>query len=190
MHLISVSKPATWQAITVEQPTSLVAPSDSVIQREEVQSPSPTTMEVFRTTSKATDLLRYRGFLGSVNIQIKSKSLSRLNARRPRYQAISEEKVVQITPIFLRKTVELRFLNSFGQISRTLNMYPILEYEAPIFRFCREGDLQGLQVALSSGTVSPFALDEDGWSLLHVSLLPSQGNGKFFTNRTVVRGTF
>ena len=52
-------------------------------------------------------------------------------------------------------------------------MYPILEYGAPIFDTCASGDLEGLQLALTSGTVSPFVLCENGWSLLHVSsLLP------------------
>lgn len=77
-------------------------------------------------------------------------------------------------PAFLRKTLELRFLHSFGKISRTLSTYPTLEDTAPIFQICKSGDLIGLQVALSSGSVSPFVLDEMGQSLLHVGPLPSQ----------------
>lgn len=77
-------------------------------------------------------------------------------------------------PIFSRKALELRFRSSFGQISRTLSTYPILESTAPIFHICRMGDLKGLQVALSTRSISPFVLDEKGQSLLHVSSLPSQ----------------
>lgn len=64
-------------------------------------------------------------------------------------------------------------MDSFGRVSRTLSTYPILESTAPIFAICRNGDLQGLQVALSSGSVSPFVLDEYGETLLHVGPLPS-----------------
>lgn len=35
----------------------------------------------------------------------------------------------------------------------------------------REGDLRGLQAALSSGTVYPFVVDDNGWSPLHVRLV-------------------
>ena len=65
-------------------------------------------------------------------------------------------------------------MNSLGQISRTLSTYPILANEAPIFDLCRQGDILGLQAALSSGTVSPFVLDKYGWSPLHVSSLLAQ----------------
>lgn len=65
-------------------------------------------------------------------------------------------------------------MHSFGHISRTLRPYPILEYGAPIFEFYQRGDLQSLQITLTSDTISPFITDHHGWSLLHVSLLPSQ----------------
>lgn len=42
------------------------------------------------------------------------------------------------------------------------------------------GDLQGLQMALSNGDVSPFTMDEQGWSLLHVGPLPSQQVDPYF----------
>ena len=65
-------------------------------------------------------------------------------------------------------------MTSLSRISRTLNIYPIVEWIAPIFAICHRGDLQGLQALLSSGTVSPFVLDDSGRSLLHVSLLPDR----------------
>ena len=71
-------------------------------------------------------------------------------------------------PIFLPKFLELRCLKSLGHISRLLGTYSVLNREAPIFEACLRGDLEGLQVMLSSGSVSPFVTNEEGWSLLHV----------------------
>ena len=132
-----------------------------------MQNPASTHNSISRTTTE-TNYVWYRGFFGRVDVHLKSKSLSTSKRRRPGNRAISEEKTIRITPTLLRKTLELRFLDSFGQISRTLKTYPILDFRAPIFETCRSGDLEGLQVALSSGTASPFVLNEYGESLLHV----------------------
>lgn len=168
MHQISISSSNGLQAMTIEEP-ALAAPIESVSQKERVQSLSPTGEYSFRNTAKESNLVWYRGFFGTVKIQFRSNSPTPSNTRRHEIKATNKEKIITITPILLRKTLELRLQNSFGRISRTLSTYPVLEDRAPIFEICREGDLQGLQVALSSGSVSPFVLDEDGWSLLHVS---------------------
>ncbi len=64
--------------------------------------------------------------------------------------------------------LELRYIQSFKQISRTLNVYPVLRYDDVVFGMCEDGDVQGLQELLSEGTMSPFVSDEHGWTLLHV----------------------
>ena len=149
--------------------SALVAPIEAVSREEIAQNLPSVPGDAFRNPTKETNLVWYRGVFGSVNIQLKSKYLPRSNARRSGTQALTNEKTISITPIYLRKTFELQFLHSFGRISRTLSTYPILEYRAPIFEIIRKGDLHGLQLALSSGSVSPFALSENGLSLLHVS---------------------
>lgn len=164
MHHIRISSSAGLRSTTIEEPSLASAPIRSVSHR--VQTPSSSSRVGFRNTVKETHLVWYRGFFGSVSIHFKSTSLSRPDARSPGIKAITNEKIITITPILLRKTIELRFLNALGRISRTLSTCPILEHTAPIFEICRRGDLQGLQVALSSGSVSPFVLDEKGWSLL------------------------
>lgn len=179
MHAISISCSAALQNTTIEQP-SLAKPVNSVVQHERVQNPSSTHRGICRTTSEETRLVWYRSFFGRVDVHLKSTSLSTSKRRKPGNKAISKEQTIRITPIFLRKTLELRFLDSFGQISRTLKTYPILDDDAPIFKTCRNGDLEGLQVALSSGTASPFVLDECGWSLLHVRIVWRQSNQMIF----------
>lgn len=113
----------------------------------------------------------YQGFFGQVNIQMRSKSSRR--SRDSRFvgkKAAVEEMVVMIMPFFMKRGFELRLLNSFGRISRTLNIYPVLPQGSQVFSMCCAGDLEGLQTAFSNGSVSPFVLDTRGWSLLHVSL--------------------
>lgn len=174
MHAISISSSSALQSIAIEQ-RSLAEPINSVAKYERMQNPSSTHNGIFRTTAE-TNSVWYRGFFGRIDVHFKSTSLSVSKRHRHGNRAISEEKTIRITPTFLRKTLELRFLDSFGQISRTLRTYSILDNEAPIFKTCHNGDLEGLQVALSSGTASPFVLDEDGWSLLHVRFVRRQSN--------------
>ncbi len=68
----------------------------------------------------------------------------------------------------------MRYINSLGRVSRTLNVYPTLEYCSPPFVMCIEGDLQGLQKMLSNRTVSPFVMDWQGMTLLHYAALGFQ----------------
>ncbi len=169
MHSIGVLKTSVLQAGAIEE-TQSAGLVNSISRCERVNKSSSSLTGVFRTTAKETHLVWYRGFFGSVNIQFKSTHLSRSDSRRLGNKAISEEKIIRITPMFLHKTFELRFWNSFGHISRTLSTYYILE-DMSIFKMCIYGGIEDLQAFLSSGNVSPFVLDPYGWSLLHVSLL-------------------
>lgn len=44
-----------------------------------------------------------------------------------------------------------------------------MESYAPIFNMCRYGDLEGIQNEFANGTISPFIVNEIGWTLLHVT---------------------
>ena len=170
MHHINISSSGGLQATTIENP-SLEEPIRSISRYEGVQSLSSTTKGVSRSLAEETHFVWYRGFLGSIRVQVKSTSLRIPNTRRDEDKATTNEKIITILPVFLRKALELRLSNSFGRIMRTLSTYNILEDEAPIFKTCSRGDLRGLQVALSSGNVSPFVTDKFGWTLLHVRFL-------------------
>lgn len=193
MHHISLSSSGGLQAATIEE-SSLTAPTKHISRSGRVQDPQSSPKAAFRKIAKETRLVWYRGFFGCVNVQFKSTSLSGSNTCRLGRKAANTEKTFLISSSLLRKAFELRFLNSFGQISRTLSTYPVLERTAPIFDMCFDGDVQGLQVALSSGDVSPFVLDQWGQSLLHVSPLRINGiDGRcvhwFVARRTWPPGT-
>ena len=167
MHSISISSSSELRPTTIEQP-SPAKPIQSVAQHETLQNRVSTHRGTLRNDSKEKNFVWYQGCFGRVDIHVKSTSLNASKSHRTRNLAVSEEKAIKITPAFLRRTLELRLLSSFGQISRTLRTYPILEGGAPVFGLCLDGDLRGLQSALSNGTASPFVKNESGWSPLHV----------------------
>ena len=169
MYSISVCSSSALGARAIE--TLQTEPINSISRSERSQDQVSAPKRTFRTTTKTNNYVWYRGLFGHVDVQSMSTSLSRSDAHSCENKATSTQDIIRITPILLHKTFELRFGNSFGQISRTLSTYPILRNDAPIFKLCQRGDLQGLQVLLSSGIVSPFALDQHGQSLLQVSIL-------------------
>ena len=168
MHHISLPSSGGLEA-TVNEEASLAAPNKTA-SSETLPDLICISKDMSKIATEETSLVWYHGLFGSVRVQSKSRSLNRPNARRPKSKVVTNEKVIAVTPALLRKTFELRFSTSSGGISRSLSSYPILEGRAPIFDICRNGDLQGLQVALSTGDVSPFVLSQGGLSLIHVSL--------------------
>lgn len=69
----------------------------------------------------------------------------------------------------MRYAIEVKFSDSYWRVPTALRVYAVSHWGAPVFELCKNGDLEGLQVMFSSGSVSPFVIDEDGTSLLHVS---------------------
>lgn len=79
------------------------------------------------------------------------------------------KRVLTITSPFLGRIFELYFGVSFASIPRALRVYQIIEYHAPIFKMCRNGDLEGVQNEFANGTISPFIVNGEGFTLLHVT---------------------
>ena len=171
MHHISLPSSGGLKATVIEE-APLAAPNKSLSRLESVPNLLCTSKDMSGLATKETSLVWYYGLFGTVKVQSKSRSLNRPNTRKPESKVVTNEKIITVTPFLFRKTFELRVSNSFRGISRSLSSYPVLEGRAPIFDICRSGDLQGLQVALSSGDISPFVLNKAGLSLVHVSLLP------------------
>ena len=127
-----------------------------------------------RTQRQESNKEWYRGIFGTITIQKKAKFSNQLPSltafeNRP----LAEETAIKITPSFIGRLLELRLASSLGKVSRNLSVYPIVPGGSPVFEMCRNGDIHGLQVGFSSGTMSPFVLDENGGSLLHVRTIPT-----------------
>ena len=125
------------------------------------RSPSPYTEQ--------EHVLWYRGMFGTMTLRKTSKYSQTPSAGADREIPLVSETVWAFTPSFISYTLQLLYARSFGQVSRSLNIYPVLSESDPIFSMCEDGDLLGLQTALSRQHVSPFVTNYYGWTLLHVS---------------------
>ena len=115
-------------------------------------------------------VLWYRGMFGTMSLRKTSKYSQTPSAGANGEIPLVSETVWAFTPSFISYTLQLLYARSFGHVSRSLNIYPVLSRSDPIFSMCQDGDLLGLQTALSRQLVSPFVTEhESGWTLLHVS---------------------
>ena len=113
----------------------------------------------------------YSRTFGTLTLQKKSKYSKSPKASTEQKAPLISETAWTFRPSFISYALQLRYARSFGYISRSLNFYPVLSYSDPVFKMCRNGDLSGLQVALSRKGVSPFVTDDYwGETLLHVSV--------------------
>ena len=114
-------------------------------------------------------VLWYGGIFGTITLRKTSKYSQTVKAGASGKIPLVNKTVWTFRPSFISFTLQLLYARSFGYVSRNLNTYPVLSGSDPIFSICLDGDLSGLQTALSRQRVSPFVTDESGWTLLHVS---------------------
>ena len=122
-----------------------------------------------RRPTKATRTKWYDGVLGTLVVYTRSRYSSWPYESSSMEKETMQETSIRKTPRFVRRAFELCFVNYYGQISKTLRIYPVLTWNAPIFILCARGDMRGVQLALSSGKLSPFVVSTFGETLLHVS---------------------
>lgn len=95
--------------------------------------------------SKEMEVTWYNGIFGNVTVQKDLKFVgSALEFRTVDAESEFEETVVVLRPPFLKKHYELRSVESFGRISRTLNVERVIDSKHPIFEICRAKDILGL----------------------------------------------
>lgn len=129
------------------------------------KGPQPSASSVIQKRS----LNCYQGAFGNFRIDKRTRDRNVLPCARAFDQKISlEETSIAIAPKLVRRRFELLRKIQFGQISRTLNVYPVMAWASSLFQMCRSGDIHGLQAAFGDGGVTPFVLDEHGFTTLHV----------------------
>jgi len=141
---------------------SNINPAMNLRQRQVVISSSHATLLgtfVYRT------IYTYRNLTRKTSAVLKSKP-------------VGHETVVTFIPSFFSRCVEMRLGNNYGKVSSTLTSYQVVKADdslfegvwngSPIFRACQLGDIEALRSAFSYQGVSPFVVDENGDSLLHV----------------------
>lgn len=132
---------------------------------------SPVPGRTSHVTTKEKRFSWYSGVLG--NVVVHTRTVSAMKSPEAR-ESRGERVIVQgntswIKPSFVRYAFEVRYIDSYWRVPTALKVYAVLDRRAPVFEMCMCGDLEGLQVMFSSGSVSPFVIDEFGRSLLHVS---------------------
>jgi hypothetical protein len=65
---------------------------------------------------------------------------------------------------------ELRLMKSCQGWDQRLRTYRTVPYNAKIFAYCMDGNVNGLQHLFGTGQASPFEMDPDGRTPLHVSM--------------------
>lgn len=77
-------------------------------------------------------------------------------------KVIAEETVVFVASSLIRRGLELRLANRFGRVSKTLNIYPVMQLDQKILITCYSGDISGLQTVFEVDTLSPYVSDNFG----------------------------
>lgn len=84
---------------------------------------------------------------------------------------------------------EFMLRSSYQGFEQRLKSYKVMPYEAPIFQCCMDGDLKGLRKLLQWGLATPFEVDLDGRTPLHVSFIKVY-NGSSTHKNVVLRIVF
>lgn len=107
----------------------------------------------------------HTGIFGSVTIYKKARNC----------QAFT----IVLQPAFLSRGFEIFLSRSYGQISGSLSVYPVIKQDDSLFELCQNGDIDGLKTTLSSRSLSPLVLDECGRTLLHVGSTQCNSHVKY-----------
>jgi hypothetical protein len=114
-------------------------------------------------------IARYQGVLGAARIDMEMKCSANVPCSQVASRTVLfETSFIMVTPKILRRRFEMILGFQSGHISRRLNTYPIMSWRSSYFTMCRRGDIVGVKAALSVGGLTPFVLDEHGFTSLHV----------------------
>lgn len=86
---------------------------------------------------------------------------------------------VQLPSWLLPRRYQIRSRRQYRGWNYHIRAYHIVPTTAPVFKLCMEGDINGLQNIFTSGLATPFDVDRDGASTLHVSMPHSKTSPVF-----------
>lgn len=121
-------------------------------------------------SNQLTTFQKYASPFGELFVRKTSRSQSfssEVGQTPPGAYTVDESSWV-FMPSFLSSCVNFRHLNTCGTIQRSLRTYPIIPGKHPVWDMCADANVQGIQKLISEGQVSPFSVDKQGKTLLHV----------------------
>ena len=132
---------------------------------------STNSMKYPSPSTKQEHVLWYKGIFGTIYHQKKSKYSKSTHTSAEGKASLISETSWTLMPSFVSYALRIRYARSFGHISPSFQIYPMMSHLDPVFELCRNGDLVGLQAAVSMKRLSPFVTDDLlGCTLLHVSI--------------------
>jgi hypothetical protein len=142
---------------------------------------SPMEYDLVESASRTSTVTSWRTFTGCLGILSFRLSSARTNdvesdvehgGRKKRKVTSNRSVVVNLLLGFrsCRRGYRLRLSDTFDQW--TFNSIRIVPQDSPIFKFCRQGNVQGVRELLSHGLASVFDVDGNGQSPLYVCLTP------------------
>jgi len=111
----------------------------------------------------------YRGFLGSVTAIVQSESKDLVAGEHSKDPYARDEWSWVFIPSFLSRCVEVKCASFLGSVERTLRTCPVLPRDHQVWDLCIIGDVSSIQELFRTREISPYAIDSNGTTLLHVS---------------------
>jgi hypothetical protein len=111
----------------------------------------------------------YRGFLGSITAIVQSESKDLVAGEHSKDPHARDEWSWVFIPSFLSRCVEVKCASFLGSVERTLRTCPILPDDHQAWDMCREGEVSSIQELFRTREISPYAINTNGSTLLHVS---------------------
>ena len=69
---------------------------------------------------------------------------------------------------FYVRRYRIRLRNSYWGWDQSFRSYKVVSFDAPVFQYSISGDVEGLRKLFAAGNASPFEVDREGRTPLHV----------------------
>lgn len=81
-----------------------------------------------------------------------------------------EENVAVVPLSWLRLAIELRWRGRCAIPQPSLRVWTVVSWKSPTIDFITEGYLEEIQTSITDGTLNPYTMDDEGLTLLDVSV--------------------
>jgi hypothetical protein len=126
---------------------------------------------------QSLSLVIYENILGRVYFRRASQSIVFQDGRNHSSEEAYNrtECAWMFIPSLFSRCIELRFVNLLGSIQSSLRTCPTIPNDHPVWKMCETNDVEGMKRLFSNRQVSPFSVNPNGWTLLHVRTIMQDG---------------
>jgi len=91
---------------------------------------------------------------------------------------------VRMPAWLINRAWEIQYMKARKGWNFNLSIYNIVPHNSLVFQYATSGNLEGLRDLFKSGLASPFDMDMNGFTVLHVSIVKSQAKESRLYSRT------